>query len=416
LSAQNQNFSLLIKPAGAGCNLWCSYCFYLEKAALYPQSAVHRISDAVLEKLISSYMKTTQTVYAFGWQGGEPTLMGLDFFRKVVRLQQRYGKPGAAVSNGLQTNGTLLDDEMAEFFTRYHFLLGVSLDGPQNIHDVFRRDANGEGSHKKVMKGIRRLRRQRTEFNILTLVSSANVKNAGEVYGYLKSEGFFYHQYIPCVEWDASGKPLPWSITGEQWGRFLLDIFEQWYPRDTQNVSVRHFDSVLNFLVYGGHNVCFMSGCCNQYFLVEHSGDVYPCDFFVQRDLRLGNIQNASWQALRESPAYRRFGSYKNCWNDDCAGCEALPYCCGDCLKHRSGKAFTGRSSLCEGWKLFYRETLPAFRELAKQFVAEPYPRELAPEKRCYCGSGKKFGECHGAARQTHKTDFPPRQTESRSE
>jgi uncharacterized protein len=395
----DHDFSLLIKPAGADCNLRCSYCFYLEKAALYPQSAVHRISDAVLEKLISSYMNTKQAVYAFGWQGGEPTLMGLDFFRNVVRLQQRYGAPGAAVSNGLQTNGTLLTDEMAEFFTRYHFLLGVSLDGPETIHNTFRCNAGGENSHKAVMRGIRCLRRRQTEFNILTLVSSANVKNAGAVYDYLKSEGFFYHQYIPCVEWDALGKPLPWSITGEEWGCFLLELFERWYPRDVRSVSIRHFDSVLNFLVYGRHNVCCMGGCCDQYFLVEHSGDVYPCDFFVRADLRLGSIQDLSWQTLRESPAYRKFGAYKNRWNGVCRGCEFLPYCCGDCLKHRTGGDYTGLSSLCEGWKLFYRKTLPVFRELAKQFTAQPYPRELPPGKKCYCGSGKKFGDCHGAGR-----------------
>jgi len=368
---QDRNFSLLIKPAGADCNLRCSYCFYLEKAALYPQSPVHRINDTVLERLVSSYMKTEQDVYAFGWQGGEPTLAGLDFFRKIIRLQLQYGKPGATVSNAIQTNGILLNDEMAEFLTQYYFLVGVSLDGPEAVHDVFRRNAGGEGTYRKVMKGIRCLRRKKTEFNILTLVSSANVKNPGEVYNYLKDEGFFYHQYIPCVEWDAGGQPLPWSITGEEWGRFLLGVFERWYTQDTRHISVRHFDSVLHFLVYGKHNTCCMSERCNQYFVVEHSGDVYPCDFFVRPELKLGNITQTSWQEICESAVYRQFVTGKKNWNTACNSCEFLPYCGGDCPKYRPAGNFPNPSSLCEGWKIFYKETLPAFRKLAKQFTAE---------------------------------------------
>jgi uncharacterized protein len=356
------------------------------------------MTDAILERLVSSYMKTDQDVYAFGWQGGEPTLMGREFFQTVVRFQQQYGKPGSRVSNGFQTNATLLNDEMAEFFTHYNFLLGVSLDGDENIHNIYRRSAANEGTYKNVMRGIRALRRNRTEFNILSLVSSANVKNAKELYTFLKSEGFFFHQYIPCVEWDFMGSPLPWSITGKEWGRFLLDVFASWYPGDVKSVSIRHFDSVLNFLVYGRHNVCFMSGTCNQYLLVEHSGDVYPCDFFVQPELKLGNIMQDSWQSLLESSTYRKFGAFKNSWDTACRNCEFLPYCSGDCLKHRPGENFRNLSLLCEGWKLFYRETLPVFRELAKRFTTESYPKKLSPNAQCYCGSGKRFGDCHGLA------------------
>ena len=395
---QNSSFSLLVKPAGADCNLRCSYCFYLEKAALYPENPVHRMDDAILEMLVSSYMKTDQEVYAFAWQGGEPTLMGLDFFRKLVQLQIQYGKPGLSVSNAVQTNGTFLNDEMAAFFTQYKFLLGVSLDGPQDVHDVFRLDGGGESSYKKVMKGIRCLRRQKTEFNILTLVSSANVKKPAEVYRHLKSEGIYFHQYIPCVEWDAKGQPQPWSITAQEWGRFLLGIFECWYPGDTRSVSVRHFDSIIFFLVHGRHNVCCMSGNCNQCFLVEHSGDVYPCDFYVRPALKLGNIAQSSWQELRNSTVYRQFAVCKNRWNSLCADCEFLPFCSGDCLKHRPQDNFSGLSALCTGWDIFYRETLPVFRELAKKFNADGlYPRPLSPKAECYCTSGKQFGNCHGA-------------------
>ena len=355
------------------------------------------MSPEVLERLVSTYMSTNQSVYAFGWQGGEPTLMGTGFFREVVRLQQKYGRPGVTVSNGLQTNGTLLSDEMAAFFREYNFLLGVSLDGEESLHNRFRLTAGGEGSYRSVMRGIRSLRRNRTEFNILTLVSMANVARGRDVYNFLKNEGFFYHQYIPCVEWDTAGGMLPWTISGRDWGRFLIDIFSGWYPGDTASVSVRHFDSILNFLVHGRHNVCFMGGSCSQYFLVEHSGDVYPCDFFVREDLRLGNIAESSWPALLDSAVYRKFGACKSRWNDACRDCEFLPFCSGDCLKHRPGEDFGGLSHLCEGWKLFYRETLPAFRELAKRFTPEPHPRRTAPDEPCWCGSGKQFRNCHGA-------------------
>ncbi len=392
-------FSLLIKPAGADCNLHCAYCFYLQKGRLYPDSKIHRMSEAVLERLIASYMATEQPVYAFGWQGGEPTLMGLDFFRKAVQFQLQYGKPGASVSNGLQTNGTLLTDAMAAFFTEYRFLLGVSLDGPPEIHDRFRSKIDGAGSHREVMRGIRALRRQKTEFNALTLVTQANIRQGKEVYRYLKEEGFFFHQYIPCVEYDASGKPLPWTISGEEWGRFLLSIFEAWYSGDARAISIRQFDSVLEALLAGKASVCTMADSCRQYFVVEHNGDVYPCDFFVDPGWKLGNLmENADWPLYTEAPLYKRFAGRKGALSQLCAECPYLSLCQGDCPKHRipylqqppetrhvppprhdtsslSGAAeghgiglFT--SVLCEGWKLFYRETLPEFQKLARNLKA----------------------------------------------
>jgi len=365
----SRSFSLLVKPAGADCNLRCGYCFYLEKSSLYPGSVVHRMGDEVLERLVSSYMATGQQVHSFGWQGGEPTLMGLDFFRKVVSLQRKYGRPGANVANGLQTNGTLLDDAFAAFLTEYRFLVGVSLDGPEDVHDRFRRDSGGGGSHRRAMRGVKALRRQGAEFNILTLVSKANAERGRDVYRYLKSEGFFFHQYIPCLETDGTGKLLPWSLEGEDWGRFLLDVFSSWHPGDRKIVSVRLFDSILEYLVTGRHNVCFMGGSCSTYFVVEHSGDVYPCDFFVRPELKLGNVLTHSWKAIADSPLYARFAAEKTNRDSACADCEFLPFCGGDCPKYRPGGG--GVSRLCAGWKLFYRETLPEFEKLAAAWRAE---------------------------------------------
>ncbi len=272
------------------------------------------------------------------------------------------------MGNGLQTNATLLDEEFAAHLAAYRFLVGVSLDGPAEVHDRFRRDAAGRGSHADVLRGIECLRRAGVEFNALVLVSSANVHRARDVYRYLRGLGIAYHQYIPCVEFDRDGRPLPYTITGPQWGDFLCQIFDEWISSDVGLVSIRRFDSVLNMLLNGRADACNMSRNCNQYFVVEHNGDVYPCDFFVDEDKKLGNIITDSWESLQNSPRYVRFGKQKARWNPRCARCEYLALCAGDCLKHRIyGGGDAGRLSwLCEGWRRFYAHSLPAFEALAR--------------------------------------------------
>jgi hypothetical protein len=220
------------------------------------------MNEATLEKLVQWYMATVQPAYVFGWQGGEPALMGHEFFRTAIRLQRKYSRPGAAVSNGIQTNATLVDDRLAACLAEYRFLAGVSLDGPQELHDHYRLTTDGQGSYRAAMKGIRALRRNGVEFNILVLVNAANVGRPREIYRFLKSEGFNYHQYIPCVEFDARDRLLPFSVTGRQWGSFLTEIFDEWYPGDTRSVSIRHFDSILEYLLNGRYNVCSTTATC----------------------------------------------------------------------------------------------------------------------------------------------------------
>ncbi|MCK4422813.1 MAG: radical SAM protein, partial [Candidatus Omnitrophica bacterium] len=274
-------FSLLIKPASADCNLNCAYCFYLGHSSLYPRIKVHRMSDQVLEKLISSYLRTNQPQYSFGWQGGEPTLMGLDFFKRVIQLQQKHGHPGANIANGLQTNAIRIDDEFAKHLSKYNFLVGVSLDGPPEIHDYYRKYKDNRGTHADVMRSIDCLKRNNVEFNILTLVNNINVCQPKEVYHYLCDNGFLYHQYIECVEFDPKGRLLPFAVNGEEWGNFLCAIFDEWIKGDTHRVSIRLFDSILVYMVEGLRNVCKMGQNCCQYLAVEYNGDVYPCDFFI---------------------------------------------------------------------------------------------------------------------------------------
>jgi len=406
------HFSLLIKPASADCNLKCEYCFYLGKCVLYPETKRHRMSEAVLERMIRSYLATAQPAYNFGWQGGEPTLMGLDFFRRVTDLQQKHGQPGTSVANGVQTNATLIDDAMAEHFARFNFLLGCSLDGPEEVHDLYRHTIAGAPSHRDVLRGIGVLRKHKVEFNILVLVSQSNVRRAREVYRYLVGEGFLYHQYIPCVEYDAAGNRLPFAIGGEAWGAFLCDLFEEWRARDTYRVSIRHFDSLLAKLVDGAVSVCTLGRNCCQYFVVEYNGDIYPCDFFVEPHLRIGNVADTSWDAALRADIYRRFGELKSDWNERCNACRHLDLCAGDCLKHRlyANRPPSAPSALCEGWSMFLERTRPGFEQLAADIrqkrIAEQnrFAAALPPPARgaigrndpCSCGSGRKFKHCCG--------------------
>jgi uncharacterized protein len=381
--------------------------------------------DEVLKQMIKSYMATPQPMYSIGWQGGEPTLMGVEFFQKVVDFQQRYGRSGARVGNGLQTNATLITDDMASLFGKYHFLVGCSLDGPPEVHDRYRRDAGGKASHTNVLRGLETLKRHHVEFNILVLVSQSNIARAREVYRYLVDAGYLFHQYIPCVEFDAAGNLLPFAITGEEWGNFLCELFDEWYQTGTTKVSIRHFDSILSKMVDGVNTMCVMGDNCCQYFVVEHNGDIYPCDFFVEDSLKIGNVMDTSWEEALNSPIYKKFGAQKAQWNAACDTCEFLGLCGADCLKHRlyADNPPHTLGWLCAGWKQFFSYTQERFQRLAERVRRQRMreqrrmqaqqrlyrsPTPKSPEQKpdfkgvgrndpCPCGSGRKFKKCCGA-------------------
>jgi uncharacterized protein len=397
-------FSLLVKPTSADCNLNCDYCFYQSRKDLYPDATVHRMSDIVLEQLMKTYMRTNQDIYSICWQGGEPSLMGLDFFSKTVELQKKYGAPGSRISNSVQTNATLMTDQMAALFAKYHFLVGCSLDGPQDIHDRYRKTVKGNPTHEAVINGIRILQRHHVAFNILTLVSRANVHQAKEVYHYLKKMGFFHHQYIPCVEFDEHRNLMPFAITGDQWGRFLCDLFDAWYPKDLSRVSIRNFESILSKKINGTPDVCVMGDNCCSYFVVEYNGDVYPCDFFVDPSLKLGNIMETSWEEMFHSPVYRKFGALKKQWNPKCTVCDHLDFCAGDCLKNRlyNDNLPQNISWLCPGLTAFFTHTQKKFDTLAEKIILGYGKEQKSIDKipksgrndPCPCGSGLKFKRC----------------------
>jgi uncharacterized protein len=362
---QMNDFSLLIKPSAADCNLRCAYCFYIGRQCLTKPRP--RMSDEILERLISRYMRSGQTQsYTFSWQGGEPALMGLEFFEKVVQFQIRHAPPGAVVCNGFQTNGTLITDDLAAFLAKYKFLFGVSLDGPAQLHDYYRKTRDGMPTHASVLEGIERLKRHGVEYNILALVNDRTVKQPRELYGYFKNHGFLHQQYVPCVEFDAGGQLLPCSVTGRQWGAFLCEIFDRWIGQDVNRISIRLFDSILEYLVSGKRTSCSMGIDCRQYFVVEFDGSVYPCDFFVRDDLKLGDIRTGRWKDFLESPLYQQFGHEKSNYGSECQTCCWLEFCHGDCQKCRpvTGQA-KARSVLCEGWRAFYAHAIPRLRHVA---------------------------------------------------
>jgi len=373
--------------------------------ALFPATRVHRMSAAILEKLVSGYMATDQSCYAFAWQGGEPLLMGLDFFRRATDFQSQYGRPGVTVQNSLQTNGVLITDDLAKHFLRYRFLLGVSLDGLESIHDMYRVNAAGDGSFSAVWRGIECLRRNNVDFNILTLVTRANIRRGREVYQYLCEHGFLFQQYIPCVEVDAHDELLPYSISGEAWGEFLCKIYDQWIRHDTRRVSIRLFDSILNIMVDNQYVDCTMRPVCDTYFVVEHNGDIFPCDFFVESQWCLGNIATAPWNGLFAGQLHQQFSRRKSNRNAACSVCEWRPYCAGDCPKHRPAPVGDTRpvSRLCRGWKIFYTHVYPGLQRLADQIRKERMPdrtsagdagKQSGRNDPCPCGSGLKYKKC----------------------
>ncbi|MCP3967554.1 MAG: anaerobic sulfatase maturase [Lentisphaerae bacterium] len=405
-----REFSLLIKPASFDCNLRCAYCFYLKKEEVFGNS-IHRMSDEVLEKMVSSFLDIEMSNHSFAWQGGEPSVMGVDFYQRAITMMKKHGDE-KNVANALQTNGTLLNDDWGKLLRDFNFLVGLSMDGPAELHDLYRKDAGGKGTHKKVYNTIKLLRRHRVEFNILTLVSQANIKHPLEVYRYLKKLGIKYHQYIECFETAPGGGLAPFAVSGVEWGKFMCRIFDEWYKGDRYDISVRLFDSILHQLVEKRSNVCNMGRDCRQYLVVEYNGDVFPCDFFVEPRFKLGNVMENSFQEMIDSDLYKEFGKRKTATDEVCGDCQWIDLCAGCCPKNRPDRAQDAKtlSELCAGWKMFYSHTYDRFKELAKEirFRRETEQRvqvhrqllrmfqqgNIGLEAPCPCGSGLLLKQC----------------------
>jgi len=402
---------VLIKPAGPDCNMVCAYCFYREKKRLYPETKRHRMSDDVLEETIRQVMTQAGPQVSFGWQGGEPTLRGLEFFRKAVDLQQRYGR-GQLVGNGLQTNGLLIDKEWLRFLRKYNFLVGLSLDGPRHIHDHYRLRADGRGSWETVAGKAKNMLDAGVSVNALSVVTEYSAKHAAEIYISLKEIGFRHMQFIPCVETDPldPGKAAPFSVSGEAYGEFLCDVFDLWladFLEGRPTTSIRFFDSLLS--VYQGMTApeCTLLKECGVYVVIEHSGEVYSCDFFVEPRWKLGNVMSSRIVDLLNSEKQKNFGRVKSRLPFVCRKCPWVGYCRGGCIKDRiRDPRDENLNHLCRGYQMFFAHADKRMRLLAEEAEKRrPFNNRLengarrgktGRNDRCPCGSGLKYKKCCG--------------------
>lgn len=365
LGATPRITSLLIKPASAVCNLDCAYCFYLDRDAdPYKSLPGRRMSDETLERLVDSYLFYSYPNSTFAFQGGEPTLAGLKFFEKLVELQKRHGRDGQNVSNALQTNAMLLDENWGRLFHEYNWLLGISIDGPEEMHDLYRYNKSGKPTWKRVMQSIEMLQKQRVEFNALVVLSQANVDRPKELYKFLKGTGIDNMQFIPLAEFDGQGNRLPFTITPEQYGRFLCEIFDAWWP-DRRRIRIRFFDNVAEALAGMKPGSCTMHETCDSYVVVEYNGDVYPCDFFVEQDWKLGNIEIDNWTEIARRQRRYNFAGKKALGHPECQVCDYQSICHGGCPKFRHGplRRFEDLDYFCGAYKMIYAKCVGPLRE-----------------------------------------------------
>jgi uncharacterized protein len=361
--------SLLITPASAVCNLDCAYCFYLDRAAdPYKALPGRRMTTETLERLVDTYLFYSYPNSTFAFQGGEPTLAGLGFYEKLVELQQQYGRGGQNVSNALQTNAILIDDSWCALFRQYNWLLGVSLDGPREIHDLYRYNKEGRGTWQRVMAGIETLKKNRVEFNILCVLSQANVEKPRELYKFFRGLGIDNIQYIPLAEFDGLGNALPFTITAEQYGRFLCDTFDLWWP-DRRKIRIRYFDNLAEAVAGQKPGTCTLHETCDSYVVVEYNGDVYPCDFFVESDWKLGNVTIDSWPEIARRTRRYSFAAKKTLVHPECQVCEYQSICHGGCPKfrHSPHHRFEDLDYFCQAYKMIYAKAVgPLRREVEK--------------------------------------------------
>ena len=330
------------------------------------------MSEDVLEKLIADYLSLGFTASGFAWQGGEPTLMGLDFYKKVVQLQKKYCRPGQVVSNSLQTNAVLLDDIWYDLLHDNQFLVGVSLDGPEKFHDHYRLDHSGKGSFDKVSKAVENCKKHKVEFNILTLLNDKNVEHPDELFDFFTQMQVQYLQFIPCVEMDsATGKVTDFSVTPAQYGEFLCRVFDRWRDYGPGKLHIRDFDSILSYCIRGNHSICTFSKKCSQYVVVEHNGDVFCCDFFVEPEWQLGNILETPIGELAASEKKRIFARDKQKLCTKCLICQHLDICRGGCMKDKIplDQSDKNLSYFCESYKQFFEYSLQKFAQIASQLI-----------------------------------------------
>lgn len=368
--------SVLVKPSGPDCNLGCAYCFYLEKESLFPEYVQHRMSPEILEEMIRQVMQQSGNAVSIAWQGGEPALMGLDFYKRAIALEMKYGH-GQSTGNGFQTNGLLLNAEWADFFKQYDWLVGLSLDGPQHIHDRYRLDKGQQPTWQKVQQVARMLINKGVAVNVLCCVTDYSSAFAKEIYLYFKSLGLTWMQFIPVVETDQQDptRAASFSVTDEQYGRFLITLFDCWmndFKEGKPTTSIRHFESV--FYTYVGMEApeCTLNKECGPYVVIEHNGNVYSCDFFVEPRHRLGNIRHSRLVDLLNSKKQQEFGKAKTLLPQKCRTCPWLTNCFGGCIKDRIKDPHDHHQPrFCRSYQMFFEHADARLKQLAEAWQAK---------------------------------------------
>ena len=400
-----QGLHVVAKPSGSKCNIACDYCFYLEKEALYGAPARPRMSDEVLARYIENYVSSQPTpVVELVWQGGEPTLLGLAFFEKVIELQAPHRK-NKTIRNALQTNGMLLDDAWCEFLRRNEFIVGISLDGPQEIHDRYRKHRNGRGTFAEVMRGLRLLQAHGVDYNVMACVGRETARSPLEVYQFFKSEGVEFIQFSPIIErmpdalsesrglWlggpaglkqvDQPRQVTPWTVVPEDYGDFMIAIYEEWVRNDVGKTFVMNFEWAMHAWLGNPSPVCIHARQCGRAVAIEYTGDVYACDHFVYPEYRLGNVMDSSIAAMVEKSLASGFGVEKETsLPQACRQCPVLSACRGGCPKHRFATTATGEPGLhylCEGYKRFFMHIRKYCHAMA-QLIEHDLPASMVME------------------------------------
>ncbi|MBN1456398.1 MAG: anaerobic sulfatase maturase [Sedimentisphaerales bacterium] len=356
-----QPFSLLIKPTGPDCNIACKYCFYTCKTSIFG-SDKHRMSLNIAKKMITDFLSLDFQVSNFAWQGGEPTLMGLDFYKQIVQLQQQSSKTDAVINNALQTNGIALNDQWCSFLSEYKWLVGISLDGPKKYHDHYRLDKSGKGTFDKVLAAIENCKKHKVQFNILVLLNAKNVIAPDELFDFFTSMNIRFLQFIPCVEKDPQTSGIAdYSVTPQQYGRFLCRIFDRWLEYGPEKISIRTFDSLMNYVLHGRQTNCTFGQKCGDYLVVEHNGDVFCCDFFVDNEHRLGSLLDTPLDKLFFSDTKRKFARQKSKLPNKCLICRHNAVCRGGCPKDRLSDV----NYFCDAYRVIFDHCLPRLQQTA---------------------------------------------------
>lgn len=400
MALHRKDFQVFVKPAGARCNLRCQYCYYLETAAMFKTPGAV-MEDQLLTRYIEQHLLTHpgKTV-GFSWHGGEPTLLGLDYFRRIIALQRRYCPKSKSFANGIQSNGTLIDEEWAAFFAEHRFTVGISLDGPQPLHDRYRRGPGGEGTFARVISGYHHLRNSGVAVEALCVVNDENVMYPLQVYGFFKELGVQAVSFLPLVEAVADGQVSPRSVPPEAFGAFLCTVFDQWREKDIGSIKVQIFEESLRTAFGQEHSLCLFRPTCGEIPVLEKNGDLYPCDHFVEKGWRLGNLGDRPLAELLRNKQLLAFGNSKRATLPRvCRQCPVFDMCGGECPKNRivalPGETAKG-NYLCPGYKMFFTHCRPLVEEVARQWrqQREKAPTAIGANQPCPCGSGRKYKRC----------------------